>query len=47
MEVLLATGFGHIADVINGEADELAESIQSIFEHGRKGTTENATVILC
>ena len=31
MEVILATAFGHRADVINGEADELAEASSSIF----------------
>ena len=29
MEVILATAFGHRADVINGEADELAEASSS------------------
>ena len=31
MEVILATAFGHRVDVINGEADELAEASSSIF----------------
>ncbi len=47
MEVILATGFGHIVDVINGEADELAGNAQSLFEFGRTGTKGNAIVILC
>ena len=48
MEVILATAFGHRADVINGEADELAEASASIFAYAR-GSSGNSvvTTILC
>ena len=47
MEVILAAGFGHSVDVINGEADELAEASASIFAYARGGTGISGTVQLC
>ena len=46
MEVILATAFGHRADVINGEDDELAEASSSIFTF-YKGSTRACITLLC
>ena len=47
MEVILAAGFGHSVDVVNGEADELAEASASIFAYARTGSNQKTTIILC
>ena len=46
MEVILATAFGHRVDVINGEADELAEASSSVFTF-YKGSTKACITLLC
>ena len=47
MEVVLATGFGHYVDIINGEVDELAETCASIFGYTRENTLRNITILYC
>ena len=47
MEVLLATGFGHYVDIINGEVDELAETCASVLGYTRKNTSRNVSILYC
>ena len=47
MEVILATAFGHRADVINGEDDELAEASASIFGFFKGSTRTSMGTLLC
>ena len=47
MEVILATGFGHKVDVINGQADKLTEASASIFAFARGGTGLTTNTLLC
>ena len=45
MEVILATGFGHKIDLINGKTDELTKASEFVFEAMRKGNTEPMSCI--
>lgn len=47
MEVILATGFGHKVDLINGKSDELTNASISVFEAMRKGNAEPIVALLC
>ena len=51
MEVILATGFGHYVNMINGEADELTEASEALFSYmNAKGSgmnRTNSTIIYC
>ena len=48
MEVILATGFGHHVNMINGEADELTEASAALFSYARgSGNRTNSTIIYC
>lgn len=47
MEVILATGFGHKVDLINGKTDELTNASESVFEAMRKGNAEPIVALLC
>lgn len=47
MEVILATGFGHKVDLINGKTDELTKASESVFEAMRKGNAEPIVALLC
>lgn len=47
MEVILATGFGHKVDLINGKSDELTSASISVFEAMRKGNAEPIVALLC
>lgn len=46
MEVILATGFGHKVDLINGKEDELTKASESVFEAMRKGNAEPIVALL-
>lgn len=46
MEVILATGFGHKVDLINGNTDELTKASESVFEAMRKGNAEPIVALL-
>ena len=37
MEVILAAGFGHQVQVINGEEDKLTKAADVLFNNARKG----------
>ena len=47
MEVVLATGFGHYVDMINGEVDELTETCASVFSYTRENTLRNISILYC
>ena len=47
MEVILATGFGHYVNMINGEVDELAEASAAFFSFTRGSARRNITILHC
>lgn len=47
MEVILATGFGHKIDLINGKEDDLTKASECVFEAMRKGNAEPIVTLLC
>ena len=47
MEVILATGFGHYVNMINGEADELTEASAAFFSFTRGNSRRNITILYC
>ena len=47
MEVILAAGFGHYVNMINGEVDELTETCASVFGYTRENALRNISILYC
>ncbi len=47
IEIILAVGFGRNVDVINGEADELAECSQGTFASGSQDSKIVIMTLYC